>query len=58
MPMKSEEPAGSVLDDDGLVSCGEGTTLKLEAVQPESKKPMSIGEAIRGGYIAAGRNLT
>jgi len=58
MPMKSEEPVGSVLDDDGLVSCGEGTTLKLEAVQPESKKPMSIGEAIRGGYIAAGRNLT
>lgn len=58
MPMKSDEPAGSVLDDDGLVACGKGTTLKLETVQPESKKPMSIGEAIRGGYIAAGRNLT
>ena len=58
MPSKSDEPAGSVLNEDGVVVCGDNTTLKLETVQPESKKPMSISEAMRGGYIAVGRTLT
>ena len=58
MPFKSDLPAGTILDEDGMVVCGDGTTLKLETIQPENKKPMNTGSAYSGGYLAAGRMLT
>ena len=57
MPFKSNEPAGKIIDEDGVVVCGDGTTLKLESLQPESKSPMTISSAISGGYIKAGASL-
>lgn len=57
MPMKSDQPAGTILDVDGVVVCGESSTLKLESVQPENKKPITISEAVNGGYIVAGAKL-
>ncbi len=48
--------AGSVLED-GIVVCGNGTTLKLKIVQPENKKPMSVDDAMRGGYLISGQKL-
>jgi methionyl-tRNA formyltransferase len=57
MPFTSDAAAGTVLDEDGVVSCGGGTTLKLETVQPEGKKPMTVADAVRGGYLKAGMRL-
>jgi methionyl-tRNA formyltransferase len=51
MPFKPEETPGTVLDEDCVIACGEKTALKLEIVQPENKKPMSVGDAVRGGYL-------
>jgi methionyl-tRNA formyltransferase len=49
---------GMVLDKDGHVSCGDGSILKLEAVQPENKKPMDFAAAFNGGYIKVGDVLS
>lgn len=48
---------GSVLEGT-LVVCGDGTTLKLQSVQPENKKPMTADDAARGGYLVAGTRLS
>ncbi|PZQ49150.1 MAG: methionyl-tRNA formyltransferase [Micavibrio aeruginosavorus] len=56
-PETHANDAGSILDD-GIVVCGEGTTLKLVSVQPEAKKPMSADDAARGGYLPNGAKLT
>lgn len=55
-PETHANDAGSILDD-GIVVCGEGTALKLRTVQPENKKPMMAGDAVRGGYIASGQKF-
>lgn len=57
MPFKPEEPVGTVLDDDCVVVCGDKTSLKLESVQPENKKPMNVSDAFRGGYMTVGTIL-
>jgi methionyl-tRNA formyltransferase len=57
MPFKSTAAPGAIIDDDAVVACGDGTTLKIEAVQPESKTAMTIANAYSGGYIAAGAKL-
>lgn len=57
MPFKTEDAAGTILDADSVVACGEGTTLKLEMVQPESKSPMDAAAAYRGGYLPVGGKL-
>jgi len=57
MPFKSDAPAGTILDEDGVVACGDGATLKLEAVQPENKSAMTVSAAFNGGYIKAGIRL-
>ncbi|MFA5593059.1 MAG: methionyl-tRNA formyltransferase [Micavibrio sp.] len=48
---------GTLLDADGVVACGDGTCLRLELVQPESKAPMDARAAINGGYLIPGRSL-
>lgn len=57
MAMSSTQPPGTVLDADCVVSCGGGTTLKLEIVQPENRKPIAVSDAMHGGYLAAGQIL-
>jgi methionyl-tRNA formyltransferase len=56
-PETHADDAGSILDD-GIVVCGNGTTLKLQTVQPENKKPMTSGDAVRGGYITRGHRFS
>lgn len=56
LPETHANNAGSILED-GIVVCGNGTTLRLISVQPESKKPMTGKEAARGGYISAGQKF-
>lgn len=50
---KSNTASGTILAD-GQIACGEYTILQLQMVQPENKKPMSIKEALNGGYIKQG----
>lgn len=57
MPFAPNEAPGTVTDNDGVIVCGGKTSIKLETVQPENKKPMSISDAIRGGYVAVGSVL-
>lgn len=57
LPETHANDAGSVLDD-ALVVCGGGTTLKLQTVQPENKKPMTAADALHGGYLVAGTKLS
>lgn len=57
LPETHVNDAGSILED-ALVVCGNGTTLKLQMVQPENKKPMSGDDAMRGGYLLAGTILS
>lgn len=54
MPFKSDAPPGTILDDDAVVACGDGSTIKLEAIQPESKSAMTASAAISGGYLRQG----
>jgi methionyl-tRNA formyltransferase len=51
MPFKSDAAPGTIIDEDAVVVCGDGATLKIEAVQPESKSVMSASSAIHGGYL-------
>ncbi len=53
----TDHPAGTVLDG-GIIACADGTTLALEQVQPENKKPMDVAAAMNGGYIKVGDGLT
>lgn len=51
-----EEP-GRVVAREGeaiLVSCGGGTRLAVEAIQPEGRRPIRATEAIHGRQIAVG----
>lgn len=42
---------GTILDKQGHIACGEGSTLLLTALQPENKKPMSFADMINGNYL-------
>jgi methionyl-tRNA formyltransferase len=57
MPFHAEEPPGTIRDADGVVVCGGGSTIKLEVIQPENKKPMAITDAFRGNYLAVGQRF-
>lgn len=49
----SNQP-GTLLDSDGLIACGGGTTYRITRIQPESGKPMSLKDAVNGGQISTG----
>lgn len=55
-PVDGEGVAGTVLNKSGDIACGAGA-LRLIRVQPENAKPMDIGAAINGGYVAVGTVL-
>ena len=48
--------AGEVLDDLGLVQCGEGA-LRLKTVQPAGKGRMSAQDFLRGTELPVGTIL-
>lgn len=47
---------GAVLDDEGLIACGEGA-VRLVKVQRGGKAPMQIDEFLRGRKLAQGQTL-
>jgi len=50
---------GAVVHEDGglLLICGGGTRLRLDEVQPEGKRAMSVRDAINGRQLEAGDRL-
>lgn len=48
---------GEILED-GFISCGNKSVLKLIEVQPENKKPMSVGVALNGSHLIVGNKLS
>jgi methionyl-tRNA formyltransferase len=49
-------PAGTLLDPEGTVACGEGA-VRLVQVQPAGKPAMAAGDFLRGRRLAAGARL-
>ena len=53
----SDAPAGTILDKNGTISCGNNTALILEKIQPSGKQAMDFKSALNGGYISVGQVL-
>ena len=51
---KSDESAGTILDKEGSVSCGDKGILKIITIQPEGKKAMDFTSVLNGGYLKIG----
>lgn len=59
-PVEDSAPCGEVLEASGdrlAVSCGEGTALRLEEVQPEGKRRMSVRDFLNGALVRKGERL-
>lgn len=54
---QTDAAAGTIIDRNGVVACGDGTALRLIRVQPESAKAMDGAAALNGHYIALGETL-
>jgi len=53
----SDRPAGEVIQvktDQVSIACGQGTVTNLVTVQPSGKKPMAIGDFLRGYRVQVG----
>lgn len=53
----SDRPAGEVIQvnkDQVSIACGQGTVVNLVTVQPSGKKPMTIGDFLRGYRVQVG----
>jgi methionyl-tRNA formyltransferase len=51
---------GEIMEAQGdalIVVCGEGTTLRLEEVQPEGKRRMSVRDFLNGARVQRGAGL-
>lgn len=55
-PAQGDGEPGEVLDDTGLIACGDGA-LKLKTVQPAGKPKMSAEDFLRGTTIEKGTVL-
>jgi methionyl-tRNA formyltransferase len=51
-------PAGTLLSDDGIVACGNGSALQLLEVQRAGKPRMDIAEFLRGYALPRGTVMT
>ncbi len=51
------QPAGTVLDDELLIACGNGTTLRLTVLQRAGKKKMSAQDLLKGWKLPKGIKL-
>jgi methionyl-tRNA formyltransferase len=49
-------PAGTILDDEGLIACGEGA-VRLLGAQREGKGPQGIGDFLRGFPLVPGSRV-
>ncbi len=49
-------PAGTVLDDDLTIACGQGA-IRLVQVQRAGKRPMAADEFLRGFALSRGARL-
>lgn len=49
---------GTIVSDTGDVACGGGTILRLISVQPDSSRAMPFADAVRGGYLQVGAQLS
>ena len=45
---------GTIVDKEGLVSCGNKSILKIITIQPEGKKAMDFISVLNGGYLKMG----
>jgi len=55
---KSDAPAGTILDKNGHIACGEASILKLQTLQPAGSKAMDFASALNGGKIKIGDILS
>ncbi|WP_435640630.1 methionyl-tRNA formyltransferase [Micavibrio aeruginosavorus] len=55
--MRSHDPAGTLMDRDGRMVCGDGRVLRLMQVHPENGKVMDSFAAINGGILTVGTVL-
>lgn len=51
-------PAGTILNRDGHIACGQNTILKITKIQPHNAKAMDFISAINGGHIDIESTLT
>ncbi len=49
-----DAPAGTIVNKEGDIMCGNNTALRLHMVQPDNAKVMDFGSAFNGGYIKIG----
>jgi methionyl-tRNA formyltransferase len=54
--VEGKGPPGTIVDDAFTISCGEGAVRVLE-VQRSGKKPMAVGEFLRGFPLGPGTRL-
>lgn len=54
----SSETAGTIINKNGDVACGDGTVLTLLSIQPEGKKPMAFRDVLNGGLLHVGDVLS
>jgi methionyl-tRNA formyltransferase len=54
LQQKTEAAAGTVLDRQGAVACGDGSVLGLAKIQPAGKQAMDFAAAVNGGYLRPG----
>ena len=50
-------PAGTVIDDQLTITCGDGDTVRLVRLQKAGGKPLDAGDFLRGTPVAAGQVL-
>ena len=50
-------PAGTVLDDNLLVACGQGTAIRLTVLQRAGKKKMNAEDLLKGWRLPKGTSL-
>jgi methionyl-tRNA formyltransferase len=48
---------GTIIDQKGLVACGQVTAIRLLKVQPDNAKPMEFSAALNGHYVGPGMVL-
>lgn len=56
-PSPYNAPAGTVLDDNLLVACGQGTALRLTVLQRAGKKKMNAQDLLKGWQLPKGTCL-
>ena len=55
--VNTDSPAGTVLDDELLIACGQGTALRLTVLQRAGKNKMPLRDLLKGWHLPKGTNL-